>query len=287
MVLYAQITKTTYICKKKKVKTYPNCKINLGLNIVEKRPDGYHNIETIFYPVPLSDEIEISESELDSLETKGISVECEPESNLVFRVLTLLRGKGYHIPNIKITLTKNIPNGAGLGGGSSDAAFMTKILNDQFSLGIKDFEMEQMLSNLGADCPVFIKNKPVYAEGIGNIFSDIEVDLKGWHLTIVKPDVFVSTRDAYASVKPKYPEVNLCKIASKPLETWREYMINDFEESVFLLHPKIKSIKESLYAIGATYASMSGSGSSVFALSKKPLKLTDEMQEHFTFQCEL
>lgn len=269
------------------MKTYPNCKINLGLNIVEKRPDGYHNIETVFFPIPLCDEIEISLSDMDKLETTGIVVDCKPESNLVFRVMNILRNKGYNIPNLNIRLKKNIPNGAGLGGGSSDAAFMMKLLNKEFDLALKDEEMEEMLGSLGADCPVFIKNKPVYAEGIGNEFSEIKIDLKGWYLTIIKPEIFVSTRDAYASVRPKFPTINLREIILKPLNTWKEYMINDFEESVFALHPEIKRIKEQLYELGATYASMSGSGSSVFALSREPLAIKDDMQQHFTFQCKL
>lgn len=269
------------------MKTLANCKINLGLNITERRPDGYHNIETIFYPIPLADELAVEEHDSDLLETSGIPVVCDPPKNLVVKVLYLLRKQGFNIPELKISLKKNVPNGAGLGGGSSDAAFMMKILNKKFHLGLTEEAMEESLSTLGADCPVFIKNKPVYAEGIGNIFKEISLDLSGWHLTLVKPDIFVPTRDAYAAVTPKRPETNLRQIIAQPVHTWKHSLRNDFEDSVFCKYPEIKEIKKQLYSLGAVYASMSGSGSCVFALSKEKLQLGISMEEHFTHQCML
>ena len=176
--------------------TRPNCKINLGLNVVERRPDGYHNLETVFYPVPLCDELVLEESETDQIEVKGIPVDGDVFDNLVWRAVKMLRAAGHDIPPIRVVLTKNIPNGAGLGGGSSDAAFMIKMLNENFSLGLSVEEMERMAVTLGADCAVFIQNKPVFAEGIGNVFSPIELNLSGWFLVLVKPDDFIAPREA-------------------------------------------------------------------------------------------
>ena len=155
----------------------PNCKINLGLCVVERRPDGYHNLETIFYPIPLCDKLQVSVASEDMMEVKGIQLDGDVFDNLVWRVVTLLRGKGYDIPPVHVVLTKNIPSGAGLGGGSSDAAFMMKMLNEKFQLNLTVAEMEQMVSSLGADCAVFIQNNPVFAEGIGNVFTPIALDL--------------------------------------------------------------------------------------------------------------
>lgn len=251
--------------------TFPNAKINLGLNIVEKRPDGYHNLETIFYPIPLQDALEITPWEGGERKYKlaqsGIQIAGDDEHNLVVKAYKLLDSL-YNLPPIEINLLKHIPSGAGLGGGSADAAFMLCMLNQHFQLNIPNEQLEVYAAQLGADCAFFVENKPTFAEGIGNIFSPIELSLKGYKLLLVKPDIFVSTRDAFAQIKPKRPTISLKEVAKMPIEAWKTYMVNDFEESVFPQFPAIADIKAKLYDIEAIYASMSGSGSSVFALFK-------------------
>lgn len=251
--------------------TFPNAKINLGLNIVEKRPDGYHNLETIFYPIPLQDALEITPWEGGERKYKlaqsGIQIAGDDEHNLVVKAYKLLDSL-YNLPPIEINLLKHIPSGAGLGGGSADAAFMLCMLNQHFQLNIPNEQLEVYAAQLGADCAFFVENKPTFAEGIGNIFSPIELSLKGYKLLLVKPDIFVSTRDAFAQIKPKRPSISLKEVAKMPIEAWKTYMVNDFEESVFPQFPAIADIKAKLYDMGAIYASMSGSGSSVFALFK-------------------
>lgn len=251
--------------------TFPNAKINLGLNIVEKRPDGYHNLETIFYPIPLQDALEITPWEGGERKYKlaqsGIQIAGDDENNLVVKAYKLLDNL-HNLPPIEINLLKHIPSGAGLGGGSADAAFMLCMLNQHFQLNIPNEQLEVYAAQLGADCAFFVVNKPTFAEGIGNIFSPIELSLKGYKLLLVKPDIFVSTRDAFAQIKPKRPTISLKEVAKMPVEAWKTYMVNDFEESVFPQFPAIADIKALLYDMGAIYASMSGSGSSVFALFK-------------------
>ena len=266
---------------------YPNCKINLGLSIVSKRSDGYHNIETIFYPIPLHDELQIEPAAEDCLSLSGIRVDGNPNDNLVMKVVRLLREKGLNVPPVSINLKKNIPSGAGLGGGSSDAAFTMKALNELFDLGLQEAQMEHWLSPLGADCAVFVRNKPVFAEGIGNIFTPIKLSLKGWYLILIKPDDFIPTREAYAAVHPQAAQYSLLQLAQQPVKAWRGKMKNDFEESVFPKHPTIESIRDALYHLGASYASMSGSGSSVYGLFEKKPLVDDIFEDHFLFECQL
>ncbi|WP_336594724.1 4-(cytidine 5'-diphospho)-2-C-methyl-D-erythritol kinase, partial [Bacteroides acidifaciens] len=248
---------------------FPNIKINLGLSITEKRPDGYHNLETVFYPVALEDALEIRAlPEADkkiTLHQYGMEITGNPEDNLVAKAYSLL-DKEFHLPPVEIHLYKHIPSGAGLGGGSSDAAFMLKLLNGHFHLNLSEEQLEIYAATLGADCAFFIKNKPVYAEGIGNIFSPIELSLKGYQIMIVKPDVFVSTREAFANIHPHHPEYPVKEVIRRPVAEWKDTLINDFEASVFPQHPVIGEIKKELYNQGALYASMSGSGSSVVGL---------------------
>jgi 4-diphosphocytidyl-2-C-methyl-D-erythritol kinase len=247
---------------------YPNAKINLGLNVIERRPDNYHNIETIFYPIGISDvlEVEPSESCTDySFSSSGMELGGDPEDNLIVRAYRLLRSE-YQFPAIDISLVKLIPFGAGLGGGSSDAAFMLKTLNEMFALKITPKKLEKYAAMLGADCPVFIKNKPVFATGIGNVFTPIKLSLKGKFLVLVKPDIHVSTPDAYSLVIPGKPLFPLLELIQRPMAEWKDTMKNDFESSVFAKYPAIKTIKNNLYGLGAVYASMSGSGSSVYGL---------------------
>lgn len=249
--------------------TFPNIKINLGLSITEKRPDGYHNLETVFYPVALEDALEIRTNpeaqQKFTLHQHGMEIAGNPENNLVVKAYLLL-DKEFHLPPVEIHLYKHIPSGAGLGGGSSDAAFMLKLLNEHYNLQLSDNQLEDYAATLGADCAFFIKNTPTYAEGIGNIFSPIELSLKGYRIMIVKPDVFVSTREAFANIRPHRPGYPVREVIRRPVAEWKDTLINDFEASVFPQYPVIGEIKEELYHQGAIYASMSGSGSSVFGL---------------------
>ena len=251
--------------------TFPNVKINLGLSITEKRPDGYHNLETVFYPVALEDALEVRTSSATAphrkftLHQHGLEIAGPPEDNLVAKAYQLL-DEEFNLPPVDIHLFKHIPSGAGLGGGSSDAAFMLKLLNEHFHLNLSDDQLETYAATLGADCAFFIRNKPTFAEGIGNIFSPIELSLSGYGIMIVKPDIFVSTREAFSNIHPHRPAHPIKEVIQRPVGEWKETLINDFETSVFPLHPAIGAIKEELYNQGAAYASMSGSGSSVFGL---------------------
>ena len=260
--------------------TFPNAKINLGLNIVEKRPDGYHNLETIFYPINLQDALEVTRRENNdkeyTLHISGSPLEGEPEDNLVVKAYKLLKKDYPGLLPVDIHMYKHIPAGAGLGGGSSDAACMIKLLNDKFSLGLSTERMEEYAVKLGADCAFFIRNKPVFATGIGNLFEPVELSLKGYHIILIKPDIFVSTRDAFAEIKPVRPAVSLKEIVKQPMETWKHSMKNDFEDSVFKKFPEIAAIKDDLYDLGAVYAAMSGSGSSVYGIFKAPIENVED-----------
>ena len=260
--------------------TFPSAKINLGLNIVEKRPDGYHNLETIFYPINLQDALEVTRRENNdkeyTLHISGAPLEGEPEDNLVVKAYKLLKKDYPGLLPVDIHMYKHIPAGAGLGGGSSDAACMIKLLNDKFSLGLSTERMEEYAVKLGADCAFFIRNKPVFATGIGNLFEPVELSLKGYHIILIKPDIFVSTRDAFAEIKPVRPAVSLKEIVKQPIETWKSSMKNDFEDSVFKKFPEIAAIKDELYDLGAVYAAMSGSGSSVYGIFKAPIENVED-----------
>ena len=279
-------SKRIFPLKKNKMEIRANCKINLGLNIVERRKDGYHNIETVFYPVPLADTLQVTPSEQDALLLEGVPVDGPTEDNLVMRVVRKLR-QLYPIPPLHVVLRKNVPVGAGLGGGSSDAAHMLKLLNTEFRLGLSEQQMQDFLSPLGADCAFFVPNKPLFAEGIGNKFSPVAVRLDGWHLVLVKPEVAVSTREAYAGVTPHRPSVSLRQLITLPVEEWRQQISNDFEAGIFALHPIIRDVRDALYGLGATYAAMSGSGSCVYALFREAPQLGNTFSGHFVFSSTL
>ena len=270
--------------------TKPIAKINLGLNVVEKRPDGYHNLETVFYPVQIEDALEVypmdpefpSEYDCD-LKVTNITIDGDEQRNLVVRAYNLLKADFPTLPRIHAHLYKGIPTQAGMGGGSSDCGFMITLLNDMFKLGLSDQQMIDYAAHLGADCAFFIFNRPCYAEGIGEKLQPIDLDLKGWYLSLVRPDIPVSTREAFALIKPHYPEVNCREVVKQPVESWRDALVNDFEGSVFAVHPELGAVKDRLYELGATYAAMSGSGSTLFALSHQPLNL-DEFNSEGTFR---
>lgn len=261
--------------------TFPNAKINIGLQVTERRPDGYHNLDTVFYPIPINDALEVVVVERVDydcrLHISGITIEGDTDNNLVVRAYRLLAAD-YALPSVDIYLHKHIPTGAGLGGGSADASYMLRLLNEMFELGIPTEQLEAYATKLGADCPFFIKNTPVYATGIGNEFHPIELDLGGWYIVVVKPDVFVSTKEAYSMVKPEKPEVTLDKKITQPITKWKESISNDFENGIFTLHPELDDIKKKLYDLGAKYAAMSGSGSSLFGLFEAPI---DNVKQYF------
>ena len=264
------------------------CKINLGLNITERRPDGYHNLQTIFYPVPLYDELTIRESkDDDELTLGGHPLEGDVQDNLVLRAVRLLRQEGFLFPPLSIDLRKVIPSGAGLGGGSSDAACMVRTIAQRYNLPLSIEQMEQLVSKLGADCPFFINPRPLYAEGIGDVFTSISLNLNGWYLLLVKPDVHVSTREAYAGVHPHQPTYSLLETVKLPVTAWADRMVNDFEESIFAVHPLLSEIKQELYHQGAAYAAMSGSGSTLFGLFRSRPDCEGLFAGHFTFVCQL
>ncbi len=266
---------------------FPNAKINLGLNIVSKRNDGYHNLETIFYPIPIKDALEIivkKEQDTDTFIESGIKVDSSPESNLVMKALKLMR-ENYDFPLVEVHLLKKIPFGAGLGGGSSDASFMLKLINDTFELGATKEELALLAVKLGADCPFFIYNHPMFASGIGEIFEPVDFSLKGYSFVLIKPDIHVSTKDAFSLIKPTLPNISLKEIIKKPVQEWKGLMINDFEKSVFEKYPAIDEIKNKLYNNGALYASMSGSGSSIFGIFDKPYRVDNsQYQECFIWE---
>ncbi|MCC8146732.1 MAG: 4-(cytidine 5'-diphospho)-2-C-methyl-D-erythritol kinase [Bacteroidales bacterium] len=256
---------------------FPNAKINLGLNVVSKRPDGYHNIETVFYPIPLYDALEAvpAKSGVGNFVQSGTEIEGDPKDNLVMKALNLLK-KNYSIPEIDIYLLKKIPFGAGLGGGSADAAFMLKLISGLAQLNLSGDELEKYAAKLGADCAFFIRNVPVFAEGIGNLFTPVPLSLKGYYLMLIKPDIYVSTQEAYTNIMPAMPERSVKEIIQTPVENWKDQLINDFETTVFHKYPEIGKIKEWMYDKGAVYASMSGSGSSVFGLFREEVELSGE-----------
>ncbi len=244
---------------------FPNAKINLGLNIVERRPDGYHNIETVFFPIPLTDVLEIVPAGETTLTCYGNAVDCPPEKNLVMRAYRLLQQR-YDLPPVAMHLYKHIPDGAGLGGGSSDAAHALLMLNKMFDLQLADEQLAAMAVTLGADCAFFIYNRPMLATGIGDVMSPVAVDLKGKALLLVKPPVGVDTRTAYSRVQPAPATADLARTVMQPAETWDGLLVNDFEPSVFAALPQLWLIKARLLDAGAVYAAMSGSGSTVFGI---------------------
>jgi len=253
---------------------FPTAKINLGLRITEKRPDGYHNLETIFYPIGLRDALELVPTAGTDyqLTVSGIMTESDQENNLVTKAFRLVQ-QTYSLFPVSAYLHKAIPSGAGLGGGSSDAAFMLNLLNDIQRLALPANLLEELAGRLGSDCPFFIKNEPMYATGTGNVFEPTSVSLKNLFLILVKPDISVSTAEAYAHIKPKKPERLLNELIKEPVESWKDLIINDFEAYVFSKHPSVGQIKHHLYDQGAIFASMTGSGSAIYGLFDHPVDL--------------
>ena len=272
---------------------FPNAKINIGLKILEKTSDGFHNIESVFYPIGLSDILELVEVKNSKTETEitfnstGIKIPGETNSNLCVRAYHLIKND-YSLPAIKVHLHKIIPIGAGLGGGSSDAAFFIKLLNDAFEIGISWGEMHNYARQLGSDCSFFISNKSSFAEGRGDRYEYIPLDLSSYFLVLVSPPIHIATAEAYARVIPKVATTSLeDDIINESIASWKNTISNDFEISVFEKYPRIKEIKEIIYSQGAIYASMTGSGSSVYGIFKHQADVQKKFQDCFVWQGQL
>lgn len=247
---------------------FPNAKINIGLNILEKRKDGYHNIESIFYPVKWCDAVESIQAEGNgkiNLTLLGSPIQGSLESNLCYKAYQLLNAK-YNLPSLNVWLLKSIPMGAGLGGGSADAAFFLKQLNELFKLNLNTEELKIYAAQIGSDCTFFIENKPSLVSGTGNIITPIKLDLSNYHITIVYPQIHIDTKNAYSLIKPHKKPYSLQEAIQMPISKWKETIINDFEEPIFKTHSQLAEIKAILYKQGALYASMTGSGSAIYGI---------------------
>lgn len=278
---------------------FPCAKINLGLNITEERADGYHNLETVFFPIPICDALEIKTMDerfpsnvACDLKVTGNNVCCNENDNLIVKAYNMIAAD-FEIPRVHAHLYKNIPSEAGLGGGSSDAAYMIRLLDQRFRINIGNAEMEKYAARLGADCPFFITAEPSYAEGIGEILSPVNItnnNLEGYCLVVVKPQIAVSTKEAFSSITPRKPLMCCREIVAQPIETWKDALCNDFEESVFGIYPQLNDIKNRIYTLGAAYAQMSGSGSSLFGIFKSDVdeqSIKNEFADCRTFVMKL
>lgn len=250
--------------------THPNFKINIGLNIVAKRADGFHELQTVFYPVDtLKDVLEINRIEKGvMLSVRNVDNLCATEDNLCVKAFRLLQ-QHFGIDGVVIKLTKNIPFGAGLGGGSADAAFALRMYNELFQLQLSTNELQNLAAQLGSDTAFFVENSPVYATGRGEIMTPINLDLSDYKIEIIKPDFSISTKEAYAGVQPQQPEISLNELIQKPICEWRHFIHNDFEDTLFVKYPQLQELKDDFYARGAVYASMSGSGSAVYGIFQR------------------
>jgi len=246
---------------------YPNAKINLGLNIESKRSDGYHNISSVFYPIyDCFDILEIVSSNSFLFTSSGIPI--PGSNNLCIKAYDLLKIK-FNIPAVHIHLHKKIPIGAGLGGGSSDGAFVLKGLNDLFKLNISNKILKDLALELGADCPFFIENEPKYITGIGDLMENIKLDLSMYEIRLVDSKIHINTKNAYSNIVPKSQKLKLSELIRRPIRFWKDLITNDFEQIVFKNHPKLSKVKENLYAKGAVFSSMTGTGSTIYGLFKK------------------
>ncbi|WP_343669991.1 4-(cytidine 5'-diphospho)-2-C-methyl-D-erythritol kinase [Chitinophaga sp.] len=248
---------------------FPNCKINLGLHIIRRRADGFHDLETVFYPLQLTDALEVLSPGTLQFNSSGIAIPGAAADNLCLKAWHLLKKDFPSIAAVDIHLHKHIPIGAGLGGGSADAAFMLMHLNQRFQLELTTEQLVAYAAVLGSDCPFFVLNKPCYATGRGEVMSPVELDLNAWTFVLVCPDIHVNTGWAFKQLIPKEPAVSLVEVIKQPVEEWKGLMKNDFEEPIFSAHPELKEIKENMYRQGAVYATMSGSGSAMVGIFPK------------------
>lgn len=269
---------------------FPNAKINLGLHITEKRPDGYHNLQSCFYPVGWSDALEVIPARPDAqavaFTSSGLPIPGDAQTNLCVRAYELLRAD-FSLPPVQIHLHKIIPIGAGLGGGSADAAFALKALNERFDLKLSVSQLEEYARLLGSDCAFFVQNRPVYCVEKGDVFESIDVDLSGYYVLLVYPNLAISTAEAYANIRPQQPVTPLRAQLQAPIHTWRDTVHNDFEDSLFTKYPILSSVKQQLYDMGAVYASMSGSGSTVYGIFDAPALIPNQLRNYSVWQGKL
>ena len=273
---------------------YPNCKINLGLNVVRKRTDGYHDLETVFYPVPLTDKLEATVGNgadgTCSLSLSGNPIEGNAADNLIVKAYNLLAAD-HRLPHVDFDLEKHIPSQAGLGGGSSDATYTLRLLNELCQLHLDSPTLQRYAARLGADCAFFVTAEPSFATGIGDVLTPMADEcahLKGLYLLIVKPSVAISTAQAFSFIKPQSPIIRCKEVVAQPIDEWRDRLGNDFEVSIFNIHPEIRSVKQQLYTMGATYAQMSGSGSAFFGIfNEAPTRLPTAFDGMFIYLCQL
>ncbi len=265
---------------------FPSCKINLGLRITEKRPDGFHNLQSCFYPIKWQDALEIIPAETFQFSSSGLPIPGELTTNLCVRAYNLLKAD-FDLPPVQMHLHKIVPIGAGLGGGSADAAFTLRLLNERFALGLSSTQLENYARQLGSDCAFFIQNRPLYCVEKGDVFSGISVDLTGYYILLVYPNLAISTAEAYAGVRPRQPEISLFEQLQSPVETWRNVIQNDFEDSLFPQYPTLAQIKQQLYEAGAVYASMSGSGSTVYGIFNAPIVIPNQFSTYRVWEGDL
>lgn len=253
---------------------FPNAKINLGLNVISKRDDGYHNLDTVFYPIPIHDALEVitnpnPDTPSATFTQTGKPIPGDSIHNLCLKALEMLRADFPHIPSVLVHLHKNIPMGAGMGGGSADGAFMLSLLNQKYKLGIDEDQLKQYALQLGSDCPFFIENKPVSASGRGELMKPVSVDLSVKSILIISPGIHISTAEAFSNIPISERATTCEEIVQLPIAGWKSLLVNDFEKTVFPTHPELSKIKDQLYQIGAAYASMTGTGSTLFGIFEK------------------
>jgi len=248
---------------------FPNCKINLGLHITGKRPDGFHSLETVFYPVALTDMLEIITADAVSFQSTGLPIPGAADNNLCLKAYHLLKKDFPNLPPVQMHLHKNIPMGAGLGGGSADGAFALQLINNKYKLGLSTEQLIAYAAQLGSDCPFFILNQACYATGRGEILQPVSLDLSGWHFVLVNPGIHVNTKWAFEQITPGPSGKDLLAIIQSPVDEWKKSLSNDFEAPIAKAYPAIQEIKDQLHALGASYAAMTGSGSTVFGLFNK------------------
>ena len=259
--------------------TFPSCKINLGLFITEKRADGFHNLQSCFYPIQWRDVLEIIPAHQVEFNSSGLPIPGSSEDNLCIRAYHLLKAD-FDLPPVQMHLHKIVPIGAGLGGGSSDAAFALKLMNEQFGLGLTIAQLETYARQLGSDCAFFIQNRPLYCTEKGDVFSEIDLDLSGYYLLLIYPNLAISTAEAYAGVRPRQPTVSLADLLEKPVADWYKTVYNDFEDSLFPKYPILAQLKQQLYDAGALYASMSGSGSTIYGIFNAPVADSNQFAKY-------
>lgn len=260
--------------------SFPPCKINLGLHVVRKRNDGFHDIETCFYPLPFTDILEIIPGDSFAFTTSGMDIPGDQNDNLCVRAYRMLRDEGYLHSNALIHLHKIIPSGAGLGGGSSDAAHTLRLLNTTFDLNLSIPQLENFAARLGSDCAFFVHNTPMMGSGRGEVLTPVDVPLNGKFLVLLNPGIHVSTAVAFAGVSPNASRVSIASLVQEPVTAWRTLLVNDFEQTVFAGYPAIREIKEKLYAAGAIYAAMTGTGSSVYGIFSEEFEMSDLAEKH-------